>query len=44
VEPEVAILVQRVLFGDGFEVFVVVVLGSHHSWYDGIDGHCVNKH
>jgi hypothetical protein len=44
VELEVAILVQGILFGDGFEIFMVVVLGSHHCWDGGVDGDGINEH
>jgi hypothetical protein len=44
VEPEVAILVQRILFGDGFEVFVVVVLGCHHCWDGCVNGSSIDEH
>jgi hypothetical protein len=44
VVPYVAILVQGVFFCDGFEVLVVVVLGSHHGWDGGIDGRGINEH
>jgi hypothetical protein len=43
-ENGVRIVSRGILIGNGFEVFLVVVLDCHHGWYGRVDRCGVNEH